>query len=35
VAAQAMNQIEVRDFSLSEPDLASIVKQIYSGALEN
>jgi ABC-2 type transport system ATP-binding protein len=34
VAAQAMNQIEVRDFSLSEPDLASIVKQIYNGALE-
>lgn len=34
VAAQAMNQIEVRDFSLSEPDLASIVKQIYNGALD-
>jgi len=34
VAAQAMNQVEVRDFSLSEPDLASIVKQIYNGALE-
>jgi hypothetical protein len=28
-----MNQIEVKDFSLSEPDLASIIKQIYSGAL--
>jgi len=35
VAAQAMNQIEVRDFSLSEPDLASIVKQIYNGALDS
>jgi ABC-2 type transport system ATP-binding protein len=34
VAAQAMNQIEVHDFSLAEPDLASIVKQIYNGALE-
>jgi viologen exporter family transport system ATP-binding protein len=34
VAAHAMNQIEIRDFSLSEPDLASIVKQIYNGALE-
>jgi ABC-2 type transport system ATP-binding protein len=34
VAAQTMNQIEVCDFSLSEPDLASIVKQIYNGALE-
>ena len=34
VAAQVMNQIEVCDFSLSEPDLASIVKQIYNGALE-
>ncbi len=34
VAASAMSQIEVADFSLSEPDLASIVKQIYNGALE-
>jgi ABC-2 type transport system ATP-binding protein len=34
VAGQVMNQIEVCDFSLSEPDLASIVKQIYNGALE-
>lgn len=34
VAGQAMKQIEVCDFSLSEPDLASIVKQIYNGALE-
>jgi hypothetical protein len=28
-----MGQVEVKDFSLSEPDLASIIKQIYSGAL--
>ena len=34
VAASLMNQIEVRDFSLSEPDLSSIIKQIYSGALD-
>ena len=34
VAATVMNQIEVRDFSLSEPELADIVKQIYNGALE-
>ena len=34
VAAALMNQIEVKDFSLSEPDLASIIKQIYSGALD-
>ena len=34
VAASVMNQIEVRDFSLSEPDLADIVKQIYNGALD-
>jgi ABC-2 type transport system ATP-binding protein len=33
VAAALMNQVEVRDFSLSEPDLASIIKQIYNGAL--
>ncbi len=33
VAASLMNQIEVVDFSLSEPDLASIIKQIYNGAL--
>jgi ABC-2 type transport system ATP-binding protein len=33
VAATLMNQLEVRDFSLSEPDLASIIKQIYNGAL--
>jgi hypothetical protein len=29
-----MNQIEVTDFSLSEPDLGGIVKQIYNGALD-
>ena len=34
VAGAVMNQIEVRDFSLSEPELADIVKQIYNGALE-
>jgi ABC-2 type transport system ATP-binding protein len=34
VAASVMNQLEVVDFSLTEPDLASIVKQIYSGALQ-
>lgn len=33
VAAALMKQIEVKDFSLSEPDLASIIKQIYGGAL--
>lgn len=33
VASTVMKQIDVRDFSLSEPDLSSIVKQIYSGAL--
>jgi ABC-2 type transport system ATP-binding protein len=33
VAAAIMNQLAVADFSLTEPDLASIVKQIYSGAL--
>jgi len=35
VASAFMNQVEVVDFSLSEPDLASVVKQIYSGALED
>jgi ABC-2 type transport system ATP-binding protein len=34
VAAAVMNQLEVKDFSLAEPDLTSIVKQIYGGALE-
>ncbi len=33
VASALMNQVEVNDFSLSEPDLASIIKQIYNGAL--
>lgn len=33
VTAALMNQLEVKDFSLSEPDLASIIKQIYNGAL--
>ncbi len=33
VAAAIMNQADVQDFSLSEPDLASIIKQIYNGAL--
>ncbi len=33
LAAAVMSQIEVTDFSLTEPDLASIIKQIYSGAL--
>lgn len=34
LAASLMSQIEVTDFSLQEPDLASIVKQIYEGALK-
>ena len=34
VASSVMNQIEVSDFSLSEPDLSDIVRQIYNGALE-
>ncbi|MGE5261959.1 MAG: ABC transporter ATP-binding protein [Acidobacteriota bacterium] len=34
VAAAVMSQIQVDDFTLTEPDLASIVKQIYNGALE-
>ena len=33
VASEVMKQVDVRDFSLSEPDLSAIVKQIYSGAL--
>lgn len=33
VAAALMNQLEVVDFSLAEPGLASIIKQIYNGAL--
>jgi ABC-2 type transport system ATP-binding protein len=34
VAASVMDQIEVVDFSISEPDLASIVRQIYAGGLD-
>ncbi len=34
VAAAIMNQIEVRDFSLAEPSLTSIIKQIYNGVLQ-
>jgi len=34
IASTVMNQIEVTDFSLSEPDLGDIVKQIYNGALD-
>ena len=34
VAAEVMNQVEVVDFSITEPDLPSIVKQIYGGALQ-
>jgi ABC-2 type transport system ATP-binding protein len=33
VAAGLMDQVEVVDFSLAEPDLSSIIKQIYSGGL--
>ncbi len=33
VAASLMNQLEVVDFSLAEPDLANIIKHIYQGAL--
>jgi hypothetical protein len=28
-----MSSVEVVDFSLAEPDLASIIRQIYHGAL--
>jgi hypothetical protein len=34
VAAAVMSQVDVRDFSLAEPDLSAIVKQIYNGALQ-
>jgi ABC-2 type transport system ATP-binding protein len=34
VAAALMNQMDVKDFSLTEPDLASVIRQIYHGALE-
>ena len=33
VVSSVMSQMEIVDFSLSEPDLASIVRQIYNGAL--
>lgn len=33
MASSLMSQLEIQDFSLSEPDLSSIVKQIYNGAL--
>jgi ABC-2 type transport system ATP-binding protein len=33
VASAIMSQLEVADFSLAEPDLSSVVKQIYGGAL--
>jgi ABC-2 type transport system ATP-binding protein len=32
VAAQIMTQMEVRDFSLTEPALHTIIKQIYEGS---
>lgn len=34
VATTVMERMEVLDFSIQEPDLTSIVKQIYNGALE-
>lgn len=34
VVSALMEHVEVVDFSLAEPDLAGIVKQIYQGALE-
>ncbi len=34
IAASVMNQVTVVDFQLTEPDLESIVKQIYAGALK-
>ncbi len=33
VASSLMNQLDVVDFSLAEPDLSGIIKQIYNGAL--
>ncbi len=35
VAQALMQQVEVLDFSIQEPDLSGIIKQIYSGALKN
>lgn len=34
VTSSLMSQVEINDFSLSEPDLSSVVKQIYNGALQ-
>ncbi|GIV96264.1 MAG: hypothetical protein KatS3mg057_0921 [Herpetosiphonaceae bacterium] len=34
ITAQVLNQLEVADFTITEPDLESIIKQIYNGALE-
>lgn len=34
VVTAVMNQYEVQDFSLSEPSLSSIIKDIYQGALD-
>ncbi|MFP4344603.1 MAG: ATP-binding cassette domain-containing protein [Anaerolineales bacterium] len=34
LASAVMSQIEVSDFSLAEPDLSAVVKQIYEGALK-
>ncbi|HEX2568745.1 MAG TPA: ATP-binding cassette domain-containing protein [Polyangia bacterium] len=33
VAAAVMNQLDVADLAVAEPDLATLVKQIYAGAL--
>jgi ABC-2 type transport system ATP-binding protein len=33
VAADLMRQVEVKDFSLAEPDLSTIIRQIYTGGL--
>ncbi len=35
VAQAVMAQVDVADFQLREPDLASVVRQIYGGALRN
>ena len=35
VATAVMNQVSVLDFSLKEPDLSMVIKQIYEGALED
>jgi ABC-2 type transport system ATP-binding protein len=33
VVASVMNQLEINDFSLSEPNLATVIKHIYNGEL--